>query len=330
MSAHSGRRTGAHIIALGIAFVLVTGCGSVAAGHAKPSSSDVFASVTASRSQVPQPTNGALAARSSQPGQTGLVPPTLRLPPATFKWSRAVATSALDVATVDGGAVSLLWMDPARLRFRYVPGLSIPENGPSRAADSTPATWLSRLVAAFNGGFKLSNHLGGYYYLGTTVVPLRAGYAAVTIHADGSLAVGVWGRDMAIGPDVVVVRQELPPLVERGVSRASRNDDPDKWGSANGGLSTANRSALGELADGSLIFEYGASVTGDTMARYLVKAGAVTAMVMDMNVSWPTGFVYHHVGARILGSKINSHIVRPPSTYFQRFKKDFIAVQAIQ
>ena len=327
MSAQTGRRVGTHVVGLGIALVLLAGCGSVVAESA---GRNLIEPSTGSESQVRQPTNGAVAPSSSTPGQAGLVPRTPHVPPVAFKWSRVAATSALGVATVDRGSVSLLWMDPTRLRFRYVPGTTIPENGPSRATDSTPDTWLAGIVAAFNGGFKLSNHLGGYYYLGKMIVPLRPGYATMTIHADGSLAVGVWGRDLVIGRDVVVVRQELPPLVERGASRASRNDGPDKWGSANGGLPTANRSALGELADGSLIFEYGASVTAETMASYLVRAGAVTAMVMDMNVSWPTGFVYDHVGARILGSKINSHIVRPPSTYFQRFKKDFIAVQAIK
>ena len=46
-----------------------------------------------------------------------------------------------------------------------------------------------------------------------------------------------------------------------------------------------------------------------------------------MNVSWPTGFVYSHVGGRTVGTRINAHIVRPPSTYLTRFKKDFVVVE---
>jgi hypothetical protein len=48
--------------------------------------------------------------------------------------------------------------------------------------------------------------------------------------------------------------------------------------------------------------------------------------MLDMNISWPTGFTYSHAGGHLLGSKINYHVVRSPSTYYVRFRKDFVAV----
>ena len=45
------------------------------------------------------------------------------------------------------------------------------------------------LVAAFNGGFKMTDAEGGYYTEGRMIDPLRRG-AAFVIYADGSVDVG--------------------------------------------------------------------------------------------------------------------------------------------
>jgi len=185
------------------------------------------------------------------------------------------------------------------------------------------------MVAGFNGCFKLHDHVGGYYYNGTTVAPLRDGLVALVIHTDGSLAIGVWGRDLTMTSDVSVVRENMGPLVDGGVARALATDGPRVWGYANGGRALANRSALGTRPDGSLIFAYGHSLAASTLADILVSTGVTEAMILDMNRTWPTGFTYTHVGGKVQGAKINPNIVRPPSTYLTRFRKDFVAVEAI-
>ncbi|MDA8437102.1 MAG: hypothetical protein M0Z98_14095 [Actinomycetales bacterium] len=250
-------------------------------------------------------------------------------PPPGPAWSAAPGSTAVQVATLPGGATSFLWMDPTRLRFRFVPGYRYPEGSPASAADRTPSTWVPRMVAAFNSGYKLSDHVGGYYYLGRTVVPLRAGLAALVVHRDGSLAVGVWGRDLTMTPDTVVVRENMRPLVLDGVSQASPSDGPRTWGISNGNRPRANRSALGRLPDGSFVFAYSHDATAASLGASLVSLGVREAIMLDMNVSWPTGFVYAHGGGRVLGTRINRWVVRPPSTYLTRFKKDFIAVEGV-
>ena len=254
--------------------------------------------------------------------------PGSRQPPPGFTWAHVSASPALAVTTVDHGDVSLLWMDPSLLRFRYVPGSRWPENGPVAAADTVPATWTARMVAAFNGGFKLFDHVGGYYYLGDTVAPLRSGYAAFVVRRDGTLSVGVWGRDLHLTSDAVVVRQNLPPIVADGLSQAKATDPVYKWGLTLQHLRAVNRSALGQLADGGLVFEYGHLVTPQTIVTYLVKAGAQTAMMLDTNVVWPTGFLYTHAHGQLHGTKINSHIKRTPWVYLTQYQKDFVAVQS--
>jgi hypothetical protein len=218
-------------------------------------------------------------------------------------------------------------MDPSRLRFRFVPGFQVPEGSPATRADRTPSTWVPSMVAAFNSGYKLTDHVGGYYYLGRTVAPLRPGYASMVVHRDGSLAVGVWGRDISMTPDTLMVRQNLRPLVVGGSSQASPGDSPRAWGISNGNRAKANRSALGRLADGSFVYAYAHDVTAATLGSALVSLGVQEAIMLDMNISWPTGFVYSHKGGSTVGSRINHYTVRPPSTYLVRFKKDFIAVE---
>jgi hypothetical protein len=220
--------------------------------------------------------------------------------------------------------VGLLWMDPTLVRFRYVPGYQVPEGGPQAPADSHPSTWVTRMVAAFNGGFKLSDGVGGYRYAGRTVASLRAGLATFVITTSGRLTVGAWGRDMRLTPDTVVVRQNLPLLVDGFASRVSASDTPRTWGVANGGLWTANRSALGELPNGSIVFAYGANVLPSSMASAMIMLGVRTAMMLDMNKSWPGGFSYDHRHGTIVGRAIQPNIWHSPSVYYAEFTKDFV------
>ncbi|HET7901057.1 MAG TPA: hypothetical protein VFL59_07695 [Candidatus Nanopelagicales bacterium] len=262
---------------------------------------------------------------SSTAGSVSAVQPA-RIAPDRLRWSVVWGRRSLQVA--HDGAVSFLWMDPSALRFRFVPGTRVPEGSPVSAADRAPSTWTSGMLAAFDSGYKLRDHVGGYRYLGRTVAPLRPGLGAFSISSDGTLSVGVWGRDLTLSSSTVVVRENLRPLVVGGAVQASPSDSARTWGIANGNAPQVNRSALGRLADGSLVFEFGHDVTAWQMARALASIGAVDAVMLDMNRSWPTGFVYRPGSAGRDGRRIDPGIVRSPSTYLQRFTKDFVVVSA--
>jgi Phosphodiester glycosidase len=246
--------------------------------------------------------------------------------------------TAVQVTTTDSGAIGLMWMDPSKLSFRYIPGYQFPEKSPRMAQDKQPATWLPGLTAAFNGAFHLHDNAGGYYYDGTIVRPLRAGLASIVTGLDGSMHVVVWADYMTPQPGTLAIRQNLPPLVSSGVSQATPHDGNAKWGLANDGLPHANRSALGETADGALVFAYGHEVTADAMASAMVQAGVQTAVTLDMNKSWPTGYFYDAPSTttsaptssvpKPVGHRIQAGIQRDPSTYFAPFKKDFFVAIA--
>jgi hypothetical protein len=292
-----------------------------------PSTAAVTPPSSAASARTPAASPSGVAPSGQGASANGAVDPGAASPPAGPSWHAAPGSTAVQVATLPGGNVSFLWMDPARLRFRYVPGYAVPEGSPATKADSTPSTWVPQMLAGFDSGYKLSDHVGGYYYRGRTVAPLRAGLASLVIGTDGSLSVGTWGRDISMTPTTLVVRQNLGPLVLDGVSQAKATDRPRTWGISNGNRPRANRSALGRLPDGSLVFVFAHDVTAAGLADALVSLGVREAIDLDMNISWPTGFVYSHEGGKVVGHKINPHIVRSPSTYLSRFKKDFVVVQ---
>ena len=300
--------------------VAVAGCGAPTASGSgtEGATSPATAHPSSGASQ-----SGSSTSPSASPTSSGAVG--ALTPPTGPSWTPSPAGSSVQVAHTSG--VTLMWMDPTRVRFRYVAGTQFPEHSPASRADRTPATWVPTMVAAFNSGYKLRDHVGGFYYLGRTVSPLRSGLAAFTVRADGSLHVGVWGRDLSMTPDTVVVRENLRPLIEQGVVRASPSDTPRTWGIANGNTVHANRSALGSLPDGSFVFAMGHDVTALQLASALAGVRVVDAVMLDMNKSWPTGFVYSHNGSRTTGARIDPHVVRDPSTYFQPFKKDFVVVR---
>jgi hypothetical protein len=139
----------------------------------------------------------------------------------------------------------------------------------------------------------------------------------------GGFKVGAWGSPgFTSTSGALAIRQELLPLiVKNGAAVPAANACPDCWGGTDNHALKVRRAAVGVRADGSVVFAYGYDVTARTLAQGLVSAGVRNAVVLDMNLTWPTGFVYtgYHRGHRI-----HPQIMRDPSTYYTRFKRDFV------
>ena len=236
---------------------------------------------------------------------------------------------AVFVASISHTPVTLMWMNPDLLSFRYIPGYQYPERSPVHSADRKPATWVSKMVAAFNGGFHLADNVGGYYYGGRLVKPMKSNLGAFTINGRAQIQVGVWSPGTTIPTGTQVVRQNLPLLIRAGKSQAKPSDGVSTWGIVTYRRPQANRSALGQLNDGSLVFAVAHETTAAVLGSALTHVGVRTAVMLDMNGSWPTGFVYDHRAhmGRPIGHKITPTIVRPPSTYYTQFKKDFVVAE---
>lgn len=194
------------------------------------------------------------------------------------------------------------------------------------ARSAIAAGGRSHLVAAFTGGFYLSTGSGGYLQERHVVAPLRPGLASLVIDAGGSAHVGVWRHGLpARGERVFSVRQNLPPLVVHG-HPSVRAGDPSAWGATLGGGAAVARCALGEDRSGNLLFAAAMSVTPTDLAAALVRAGARTAMELDINPEW-VQFDYAHRPGGSLTAGIPGQY-RPPDQYLVGWTRDFIAVEA--
>ena len=144
----------------------------------------------------------------------------------------------------------------------------------------------SQLLAAFNGGFKLSAGAGGYMQEGHVISPLRPGLASLVIDRSGQARIGVWGRGLpAPGEAVYSVRQDLQPLVlNRRPTAASA--DWTLWGATLGGGAYVARSAIGQDAAGDLMYAASMSAVPADLAAALAGHGARIAMELDINPEW--------------------------------------------
>ncbi len=189
-----------------------------------------------------------------------------------------VHTSVLD---------AVVWIDPGRLALRQYPGANLP-GAPWDRPDHVEADRQQRLVAAFNGGFRLGDSHGGMILGGATLAPMRDGAATLAIDANGVPNIGAWGRDVVASPTLDAARQNLDLIVDAGAPVPNLLSDPNrKWGFT-GPLnkSAVWRSGAGITADGALVWVGGPGLTIETLAETLVRAGAVRGMQLDINHEW--------------------------------------------
>lgn len=188
---------------------------------------------------------------------------------------------------------SVMWIDTELTKAMFIPGYEEP-GGPNPYDGALPKEYWPDVVANFNGGFRLDDTRGGYYYEGEMVRPLVKGRASAVIYEDGSMKVGKWGRDLSMTPDVAVVRQNLDLIVDKGESKVGNGTDNVVWGATTDKESMAWRAAVGERADGSIVYVGSPFLSAESLANVLVGAGVERAMVLDMNNWWTAGFYFRH------------------------------------
>jgi hypothetical protein len=219
------------------------------------------------------------------------------------------------------GAANLAWMPPNLVRPVVVPGSGDP-GGPWPWGGQVDPANRPNLVAAFNGGFKWSDFSGGVLAFGHSFRDLAAGQASFVVFADGSFTVGLWGRDVNPGPNVVAVRQNLSLLVDGGAATGAAGSS-GSWGASVGGVAT-QRSAVGVDAKGGLVWA-GGGVSPLALADALVAGGAVRGMQMDINPAWVNFNLYQPgFDGVVHGSPVYG--ATGPDRYLSPNSRDFIAV----
>jgi len=198
--------------------------------------------------------------------------------------------------------------------------------GRLRAVSAVRGAERKRLLATFNGGFKLSAGAGGYEQEGHVIAALRRGLTSLVIDRSGQARIGIWGRGVpAPGEAVYSVRQNLPPLVLNGKPTAAAADW-GLWGATLGGGEYVARSALGQDAAGDLVYAASMSATPADLAAVLAYAGVRIAMELDINPEWVQLDVASRPGGR-LRAAIHGQS-RPADQFLVGWARDFIAVLA--
>lgn len=185
-----------------------------------------------------------------------------------------------------------MWIDTSRASAFFVPGYEEPAGGPNPFNGALPEELHPLVLANINGGFRLRDTMGGYYYEGEMVKPLVDGKASAVVYRDGTMRIVKWGRDAELTPDVVTVRQNLDLIVDKGKSKVSNPEDNIVWGATTDKGSLTWRAAVGERPDGSLVYVIGESLSAQGLADTLVNAGVERAMTLDMNQFWAAGFYF--------------------------------------
>jgi hypothetical protein len=226
--------------------------------------------------------------------------------------------SVVTVATFRGPVRFALHNGSADPGYRYA---SLLHAGPA-----ITGTERQRLLAAFNGGFLLSSHSGGYMQEGHVIRGLRDGLGTLVIDHSGQARVGVWGAGLpAPGEAVYSARQNLGPLTVNG--RPAANIALwHQWGGTLGHAEYVARSSVGQDAAGDLMYAASMSTVPADLASALLRNGAVSAMELDINPE----FVQLDT-ARRPGGPLTAAIpsqVRPANQYLTGWSRDFITVLA--
>jgi hypothetical protein len=261
------------------------------------------------------------AGAASPAARTELAVATVPQPPAP----RVTVTRA---RTADGSLVTLATFSGP---VRYVLHNGSGDPGPAaaglvRAGPAITGAERSGLLAAFNGGFKLSAGAGGYEQEGHVISPLLRGLASLVIDRSGQARIGIWGAGLpAPGEAVYSVRQNLPPLVLHGKPTAAAADW-GLWGATLGGGEYVARSALGQDGAGDLIYAASMSASPIDLADALTRHGARVAMELDINPEWVQLDVAGRPGGPLSAAVPGQD--RPAGQYLDGWVRDFIAVEA--
>src|SRR5271166_292021 len=152
------------------------------------------------------------------------------------------------------------------------------------------------LIAAFNGGFKLSYANVGFMSNGHVAAPLKPGLASIVTYTDGATDIGAWQAGVPSAHKTVFsVLQNQRLLVDHGAAATSASGCVIScWGETVGGQTAVARSGLGVKANGQLVWAAGERLLPSELAAALLGAGAVRAVELDINPDWVAGYLYPH------------------------------------
>jgi hypothetical protein len=187
-----------------------------------------------------------------------------------------------------------------------------------------PPAERGRLLATFNSGFKHADSQGGFFTGGRLLEPMAPGQGTIVATRDGRVDVRAWSGGTRPGPDVAFARQNLPLIVSAGRVNPHLGDS-SAWGKTLGNSVLVWRSGVGVDRRGNLIYAAADNQSVGSLARILVRAGAVRALQLDINYYWVSFNSYSKSAARG-AQKLLPGMRRPATRYLSADDRDFFAV----
>lgn len=192
--------------------------------------------------------------------------------------------------------VTLMRFDQRFVRLDLHAGSSDGGESGWRYGDRIAPREVHKVIAAFNGGFKLTYANVGFLAGGHVAVALKPGLGSIVTYTDGTTGIGAWHAGV---PDpartVYSVLQNQRLLVDAGTPAANAETCIVAcWGETIGSATSVARSGLGITSSGQLVWAAAEQLTPGQLARALVKAGAVRAVELDINPFWVAGYLYAH------------------------------------
>jgi hypothetical protein len=215
-------------------------------------------------------------------------------------------------------------------RVRLMPGTREPAVGmSSKDGYSVPVRDYSRLVATFNGGFKMHDSHGGWWTKESDAVPLVGGRASAVIDSSGVVRIGEWGKTVRMGPDVVAVRQNLDPVIVGGrIVDGLTGNANGRWGTVRSQFQFTWRSGLGTDALGNLIYVAGNGLTLATLAAAMRQAGIQEGMELDIHAAMVSFDIETPRGGSVANKRLIESMNSPANRYLIDDQRDYFYVVA--
>ena len=218
----------------------------------------------------------------------------------------------------------LAWINTKRATVTLHPGRLEPAVSLPRGSMEVPSEARPRLIASFNSGFKLGDSRGGFAIAGHTYAPLSNGQGTLVGYSDGRVDVVNWTQGATVPTGVSFARQNLPLIVNEGQPSANVSNS-SAWGATVGNAVLVWRSGIGVDSSGNLIYAAGEDQTVESLARTLVRAGAVRAMELDINSYWVSFINYGAPGAEEPKNLLPT-MSRSATRYLEPDDRDFFTV----
>ena len=220
----------------------------------------------------------------------------------------------------------LAWINTKRSKLALHAGRLEPSVELPRGAMDVPREIRPNLLASFNSGFKLSDSKGGFVLRGHTYATMRNGQASLVGYMDGHVDVVNWNYGPVTPANVSFARQNLPLIVSEGRPNPRLANDSE-WGATVGSAVLVWRSGIGVDSRGNLIYVAGEDQTVTSLARTLIRAGAVRAMELDINSYWVSFISYGAPGALDPLNMLPA-MNRPATRYLEPDDRDFFTVSS--